>query len=94
MLDTTISSSFAGNNAADDVFYFRYVVVAHLKPRPAGHADVDDELPWIRAREVCTADEGTVTASSTNTPPKIADAVNPGLLMARRARPSYQSSMA
>ena len=45
------------HHAADDVFDLRDVVVAHFKPRAAGHAHVDDELAGIGARKVRAAEE-------------------------------------
>ena len=40
------------------VFHFGDVVVAGFQPRSAGHAHVDDELPWVGAGKVRAAQEG------------------------------------
>ena len=46
------------DHAANDGLHLRDVVVAGFQPRAAGHAHVDDELPWVGAREVGTAQKG------------------------------------
>ena len=46
------------HHAANDVFDFGDVVVAHFEPRAAGHAHVDHELAGIGARKVGAAEKG------------------------------------
>ena len=43
--------------AADDLLDLGHVVVADFKARAGGHAQVDDELAGIGAREVSAAEE-------------------------------------